>query len=434
MEKKLARKFVLTATLAMVIVLTLVLGALSLYTTNREYYKIDYTLDLLLENDGEDLTAEDDSRKKADNYGPEFRFKQRYFSAVLNSDGEIQSVNTKRIHSVDEEDARTQIADIIKQGKDKGFGQTEEGVIYRYKLKESDDQTIFAAVDVTDNLMTIHTIQWTATAVGLICLLLFILVVHLLSRRVVRPFVRNAEIQKQFITNAGHELKTPLTIIKADTEMIELLHGEDKWTESIHGQVTRLTGLINDLIKLARMEERENVELSPVDISAGTSAVCDNFRTVIEGQGKNLTADITPDLMVMAESKDLHELINILVDNAAKYCDDGGTVRVALSKQSGRSSFGGKTAGHARLTVANDYAEGDGVDYSRFFDRFYRQDQSHNSGASGTSTAGGSSGSTSTGKSSHGIGLSMAQTIVVAFRGKIRAGYADGVITFTVEL
>ena len=267
MEKKLARKFVLTATLAMVIVLTLVLGALSLYTTNREYYKIDYTLDLLLENDGEDLTAEDDSRKKADNYGPEFRFKQRYFSAVLNSDGEIQSVNTKRIHSVDEEDARTQIADIIKQGKDKGFGQTEEGVIYRYKLKESDDQTIFAAVDVTDNLMTIHTIQWTATAVGLICLLLFILVVHLLSRRVVRPFVRNAEIQKQFITNAGHELKTPLTIIKADTEMIELLHGEDKWTESIHGQVTRLTGLINDLIKLARMEERENVELSPVDIS-----------------------------------------------------------------------------------------------------------------------------------------------------------------------
>jgi signal transduction histidine kinase len=111
--------------------------------------------------------------------------------------------------------------------------------------------------------------------------------------------------------------------------------------------------------------------------------------------------------MVRAEEKMMTELCNILVDNAAKYCDDGGEVTVLLKKR-------GKGA---QIQVSNTYQEGAGEDYGRFFRRFYRGDVSHNSKQSG-----------------YGIGLSMAQTIAEKFRGSIAAGWKNGVITFTVTL
>ena len=149
-------------------------------------------------------------------------------------------------------------------------------------------------------------------------------------------------------------------------------------------------------------------ELIELDFSRMVREGVESFRPVIDQMGKKLEESIQEGIHVRGDARMLTELVNILVDNAGKYCDDCGTVRVGLKKRS---------LGGAVLTVENDYKAGEGEDYSRFFQRFYRADQSHNSGKSG-----------------YGIGLSMASTIVEKLKGTIRVSWKNGVITFTLSL
>ena len=169
----------------------------------------------------------------------------------------------------------------------------------------------------------------------------------------------------------------------------------------------RLQSLIEDLVVLARLDEMKELPLTEVDFSAVAAESAEPFRSVVEGGGMRFDCDIPPGISVKAEKRALHQLCTILLDNAAKYCDAGGAVAVRLAAR-GRG---------ARFSVSNTYAEGKGVDYARFFERFYRQDESHNSGKSG-----------------FGIGLSMGREIAERMKGKLKVGYAGDTITFTVEL
>ena len=233
----------------------------------------------------------------------------------------------------------------------------------------------------------------------LVCMLvviLFVVILRLLSRRAIAPYVENIISQKQFITNASHELKTPLAIISANAEAIEMIDGKSEWTDNILAQVRRSTDLINSMLALARMSVksvRESVS---------------SFQPVVSQKERKLEAEIADGVFVMGDRNLLMELSNILIDNAVKYCDDDGTIHVTLRKK-------GKSG--AVLSVSNDYQEGAGMDYSRFFRRFYRGDSSHNSGMEG-----------------HGIGLSMAKSITEKMGGSIGAAWKDGIITFTVIL
>ena len=236
---------------------------------------------------------------------------------------------------------------------------------------------------------------------------LLILLLSVFSNRVVEPYVKNAEAQKQFITNASHELKTPLAVISANTEVIEMMNGKSEWTESTVSQVNRMSNLISQLVVLSRLEEREDLVLSDVDMSEEVNKVIKDFKAVVDTQGKKLEYTVAENIHVKADEKGIHELTNILVDNAVKYCDEEGTIKVTLS-QKGKTTY---------LAVSNDYKEGTGIDCKRFFDRFYREDQSHNSEKQG-----------------YGIGLSMADSLVRMFKGKINVSYKKPVITFTVTL
>ncbi len=246
---------------------------------------------------------------------------------------------------------------------------------------------------------------------GLACVVFYVLILAALCNVAIQPFVRNMENQKRFITNAGHELKTPIAIISANAEAIEMLNGKSQWTDSILKQVRRLTNLIQDLIMLSKMGERSQVDLviTDVDFSATVHSVVDSFRQLAADGEKKLTAEIADGIKVKGDSKCLYELVNILVDNAVKYCDDKGTIAVALRKP--------RLGKGAVVTVTNDYADGTNVDYSRFFERFYRGDTSHNSQKAG-----------------YGIGLSMAEELTKLMKGKINVSYKEGRITFTVRL
>ena len=203
-------------------------------------------------------------------------------------------------------------------------------------------------------------------------------------------------------------MKTPLAIISANNELVELMNGESEWTKSTNDQVERMTGLINGLVAMARLEEQPELVLTNVNFSDITRDAAEDFKGPVIKDGKEFVMDIQPNIHVKAEEKSLFEFVTLLVDNANKYCDPAGKVSVTLSKN---------RLSKAKLEISNTYTKGKDFDYTKFFERFYREDESHNNKTSG-----------------YGIGLSMAQTMVKLLKGNISVTYKDDTITFVVSL
>ena len=283
--------------------------------------------------------------------------------------------------------------------------------MYAYLITvDGEDNHFIVIMDCTREFAALHSLWRYSCVLGLACIIAYAVLIAVLSKWIIQPFEANMENQKRFITNAGHELKTPIAIISANAEAIELINGKSQWTDSILKQVRRQTELINALVTMSRIEEygRDESRKSEIDLTETVGAVAESFKTVAKEQGKTVRADIEEHVKLVTDRHAFHELTNILVDNAVKYCDDGGTVLVSLKgKRRRRNKF--------TLTVANDYKEGKGQDYSRFFERFYRGDESHNSSKSG-----------------FGIGLAMAAEFVEAMKGDIKVSWRNGVIYFTV--
>lgn len=243
---------------------------------------------------------------------------------------------------------------------------------------------------------------------GVVSLVLYTIILVLFSRRVIRPIIEAEQRQKEFITNAGHELKTPLTVISANTEMQELTNRETELTTSTKEQVSRMTKLINYLVSLARLQEQPQMNIIPVDAIAVVDRAVAGFKNVAANAGHRFEAAVASAITVMADENYLYELVSILIDNANKYCDPDGTVSVQLAA----------VKKNAVLTVTNSYAKGAQVNTKRFFERFYRENKAR----------------TLSKNAGYGIGLSMAQTIVHNFNGRISAKYAAGRISLVVSL
>ena len=208
------------------------------------------------------------------------------------------------------------------------------------------------------------------------------------------------EKQKQFITDAGHELKTPMTIIAADAELAEMECGENQWLTDIRRQAQRLAGLTNDLIYLSRMEE-EQTKLQLIDFPFSDMAeeMAQSFQALAKSQEKDLVLSIQPMISYTGDEKAIRQLLSILLDNALKYSPTGGRLELRLEKQ-GRTVL---------LSMSNTTVQPlDQDKLSHLFDRFYRTDQSRNSSTGG-----------------YGLGLSIAKSIVLAHKGKIRAESPD---------
>lgn len=243
---------------------------------------------------------------------------------------------------------------------------------------------------------------------GVVSLVLYTIILVLFSRRAIRPIIEAEQRQKEFITNAGHELKTPLTVISANTEMQELTNRETELTTSTKEQVSRMTKLINYLVSLARLQEQPQMNIIPVDAIAVVDRAVAGFKNVAANAGHRFEAAVASAITVMADENYLYELVSILIDNANKYCDPDGTVSVQLAA----------VKKNAVLTVTNSYAKGAQVDTKCFFERFYRENKAR----------------TLSKNAGYGIGLSMAQTIVHNFNGRISAKYAAGRIPLVVSL
>lgn len=226
-------------------------------------------------------------------------------------------------------------------------------------------------------------------------MLVFAVVVYF-SGRIVRPLAESYEKQKRFITDAGHEIKTPLTVLQADADILEMELGSNEWLTDMRGQLKHLSALTNDLVSLARMEEGEtSLHLLETPVSDVISEAAESFRSLAQAQGKTLAVFVEPMLSMATDEKSIRQLVGILLDNALKYSPEGSEIALNFSKQSRQLKLTVTNASSAPLPKGNPDV---------LFERFYRVDSSRNSQTGG-----------------HGIGLSIAKAIVTAHGGRIHA-------------
>ena len=416
---RLRRKFLFLAFIAVVLILAGALGLINTITYMKMRGEVDTLLYVIVQNDGvlpghQPGTSTQSWLSDPEWYNdtPEFAHQTRYFSVVLDEKGEIQRLNLSNISAFTE----LQALEIASRLAETDASQPVRGMFknkrasYAYEVSGRDaGGKLVVVMDCTRDVGAVEAFSRYSLRFGLVCVILYLLVLGFLSNYAIRPFVENMESQKRFITNAGHELKTPVAIISANAEALELISGKSQWTDNILVQVKRVTRLINELIMLARMGEKnqKQLKLEPVDVSRCFTDAVHSFAPLVENEKKKLESQIPEGIEAESDPKYLYEIFTIFMDNAAKYSDDGGTIRAVLEPH-GKKGF--------RALVSNDYKNGAGQDYTHFFERFYRGDESHNSQKAG-----------------YGIGLSMAQEATRLLGGKIQVEYRDGVITFGVS-
>lgn len=416
MIRRLHREFIVIATAAIILIVTAALSVINGALYILVHDEIDTVMDYIVENGG---TVSAQHRPVTEGWlldggwmddTPEFSYQTRYFSVLFDQEGSAKVVNVNQIAAFTAKDALETAVVAAQQGRTEGFFKKDKAS-YAYTVTDTREGVLVVILDCTRDMAVVNTFLKYSLLFGFLSIVVFVAIVSVLSKRAIRPFIRNMENQKRFITNAGHELKTPIAIISANAEALELLCGKSEWTENILKQVERQSKLINDLITLTKVSEvsPKDVALSDMDLSAAVREAVQAFQPVIDDAGRKTELRIAEGVTAKAEPRFFGELVNILLDNAAKYCDDGGTVRVSLAPR--------KNGKGAVLAVSNDYRDGAHTDYSRFFERFYRGDASHSSAKAG-----------------YGIGLSMAEDLAKLLKGRISVRWDRGIITFQVEL
>lgn len=412
MIKKLQRKFVLITMGSLLLVMVVVLGAVNAVNIHQMKEKADNLLQVLSENGGkfpspgnqnkEDARPETSGRPGFQ-MNAETRFETRYFLAKASESGEVVQIDTSHIAAVSSAAAREYAQQALASGKAGGFiGE------YRYLVTEQSDGNLVVFVDCRNQMETTKNFLIASFGIGLVSFAVVALLVSVLSRRAIRPVVESMEKQKRFITDAGHEIKTPLAIISANTDVLELQDGKSEWTASIRGQVARLSGLVESMLTLTRMEEDGvRLQFSEVLLSELTGKETELFRTLAATRGCVLTEQIAPGVTVRGEENSLRQLISILLDNAVKYAKEGGAIRVRL-EQNGKG---------ARLSVYNDLEKPPEGNLTRMFDRFYREDSSR------TRETGG-----------YGIGLSIAAAVAQTHHAELSVQARGSGIEFTAVL
>ena len=409
MIRKLQRRFIRIALVALTLAMVLVAGIVNAANWFSVRGELTETLSFLAENSAmswQELGGPgplDGRNRHVRNLVSE----SRWFSAFLDREGTLWNINLSNFPDLDEQTAEDLAMQAVSRGGER-FAFLQD---YLYVIRENPwgARTILF-LNCETKLAAVRTLALISAIACLGGILLAFLLVTLASRKAIEPTIRNMEQQKQFITNASHELKTPLTVISTNMELLQMEQPDSQWVKSTQRQTAQMRHLVDELVYLSRMEE-ENAPLvmETIPVGALLRETAEPFAAMAEYQGKTMTVEADEGLTVRGDRASLQRLLSTLMDNAVKYAPAEGNIAVSARAE----------GHHVLLTAANDVAQPLTPEQCRrLFDRFYRADPSRNKEK----------------QSGFGIGLAIAAAIVEKHGGSISAAMENGRLVFTCRL
>lgn len=403
MFKSLRRKFVATSVASVAVVIILMASTLNFIN----YYKMGQRVDdslyeaskssalVTIFSDGEEdmIVTKNTASKTPNNNG--------FSIAKIDENKNVIRSYRDDVLIKGKDDLQKLVTDAVNESSTSGYVGT-----YRYLKVNNDAGNLVLLLNTQRDLDSFHAFMRNSIIVSSIVILSVFILLVLISKKVIAPIQQSYQKQKQFITDASHELKTPLAIIRSNTDVLELENGDSKWTKNIQNQVDRLTSLVNSLVVFSRMEEKDTVEKVKFNLSESLHARIDDFEELASFQKKHIIADIDNNIYYRGEQQAIVQLMDILLENAIKYATKETNINVTLKKNKK----------YAMMKISNQANVKKG-DLRKVFDRFYRLDESRNSTVKG-----------------YGIGLSMAKLIAEKHKEVIKA-YApeDGIFKIEVR-
>lgn len=394
MLKKLRRRFIAAAMAAIGAVTLVLLCAVNLWNYKITTDSLDATLDIM------SLTGSYSSGKDYSlpeifgGHSSEEMYMTRFFAVYYDQNGKAAGVFRDYIATVSVEQALSYSSDALSSGRERGYYGD-----YRYRVLGASGGSIVVFLNAVPEQQSMKTLLKVSVIVSLLALLAAFALITAFSKKATAPYMKNMQLQKQFVTDAGHELKTPLTSISTSADVLKLETGENEWVDNIQKQAARMSKLVANLVTLSKLDEGAQMpDMCDFSLSDAAWEVSEPFELRAVAQGKKYSRSIEDNITVHGDMAAVQQMISILLDNAFKYSDEGGEIRLSVRKQHKGSV----------IEVYNTCAEGSLGDISRFFDRFYRADKAR-------SADGGT-----------GIGLSIARAVAETHGGSISAESADG--------
>lgn len=398
MIKKLQRKFTLIVTAALFVIVAGIVFAINFVNSMSIVQQAEASLQILVESEGRrpgflpqkpEADSDQVTNRPPPTDSPTFRANLSNYCAIrLNEDGSVAGWFSDRPDLYTDEQIQSLSNEVLQSGSDTGClgGQ-------HYQLAKRPDGLLLVVLDCRLDYESAGQLLLTTVLIGITAWVLASLGAAVLVRRMILPVQEAFDRQKQFVSDASHELKTPLAVIGANADVLAQEYGENRWVDYIQSEVRRTGKLVQNLLDLARMDSgKAAFVFAPFDLSNAVLSVALPFESTAFEQGSTLHLDITEGLHLDGDEERIKQLVVILLGNALKYTSKGGVVTLSLLPR------GDKKA----LRVHNTGAGINKEDLPRLFDRFYRGDPSRSRNEEGS-----------------GLGLAIAHTIVEAHRGKI---------------
>ena len=393
MIREIKKRYILGVAVSALFLLVLIILTININNSKSVRDRSDKGIDLIAQYYGFMPSAEEVDAPEA-----------KYFFVSIRGD-EVTDVKIQNLADITQDEAIEKATQLNAWRQKSGFTD-----YFKYRAITDGDTTHYIFLDVSYEITAFQSFFSSSVKMSLISMTIIVALLILFSNMLLKPIIESYEKQRRFITDAGHELKTPLAIIEANTDVLEMIHGEDEWTDSIKNQTKRMAALTANLVYLSKMEEsadggrKKKETFSFTDV---TREVCDSWHTVADAKGKSFTFSVDQGIFLKGSRGDISKLLSILFDNAVKYTNEGGSIHTVLTRNQNGTE----------LSVRNTVDSIEQGNLNVLFDRFFRLDSSRNSGTGG-----------------FGVGLSLAKSIVMKHKGKISARSEDGkslVITAT---
>ena len=437
MIRKLRLRFIFAALLSILFVLASTIAAINAFNyvkmdgeTNKTLNGIiDFFHQFLLRRDGAVMEEQEQQREEEQFPAPmpffNQTFNEQFFVVAFDEEGSIYDHFENVAPNKDDDEFRLLMATkIYHTSKDSGDVES-----YRFQTRYIEDldmmirpswgqqsqepeyrdfkYTYIAFVDTSERMHGFNNYLTTSLVIATISYTFLAGLIIFSSKIIFKTTEESYKKQKAFITNASHELKTPLTIISTDLELVEMDHGKSEWTESIHDQILRLNDMTKQLVTLSRLDEgnASNYPFAEFSLSKLASESVDSFISTFKSKKLTFSSDIASDIDIKGNRYLINELFYIFFDNALKYTKSNGEVSLTIKKNPNKK---------IEITFSND-VEDDEMDVEQLFERFYRSPKSSSQEGSG-------------------IGLSIAKEIVELHKGRINVSVKDGKIYFNIQL